>query len=224
MKLRAFCVALIAMTTLSSYQADAYKGLEANYKACMQGAGKVSNEKIVRACSRLIDKAVKKNELVGYFHALRATANTDKKQNCRDALIAAKLLKNPKIQKQIKQLTTANCQAVSTPAKTKCLSANSDLESIVGQVRIENFKDAAGRPNSAYILALNSATCLSSNDPDERVKRSRTIHIFASQNKLHTSIRRYVGKTVMVHGRASPAHTVHHRAPIIMDATMIEEH
>jgi len=217
-------VTTLVVLMITHLPAGAYDQLATDYKSCMQGAGKVSNKQIVRACTRLIDNSAKKNELVGYFHALRATANTDRKQNCQDARIAAKLLKNPKVQKQIKQLATTNCQSASAPARAKCLSANVDRELIEGLVRIENFKDAAGRPNSAYILALSSPTCLSSSDPDERVDRSRTIHIFASEDRVHASIKRFVGQSVQVRGRPSPAHTVHHRAPIIMDVSKIEDH
>jgi len=215
-------VLIIAVVT-AAFQAQAYEGLQADYKACTHGAGKIANAQIVRACTRLIDNATKKNELIGFFHALRAAANIDKRQNCQDARIAGRLLKKESVIQQVKRLAAANCGTASAPSSSACLAANTDSEKIVGRVRIDKFKTASGQSGSAYILDLPAATCLASNDPDERVKRSRTIHIFASQNKLHASIERFVGKAITVHGRASPAHTVHHRAPIIMDVAMIAE-
>ena len=95
----------IVMTTPS----QAYQGLEADYKTCTTGAGKVSNKNIVGSCSRLIKNAAKKNELVGYFHALRASANTDKRLNCQDAKAAFQLLSKPKLKKLARDMANANC-------------------------------------------------------------------------------------------------------------------
>ena len=73
-----------------------------------------------------------------------------------------------------------------------------------------------------YILDLPVASCLASKDPDERVERSGKIHIFASNDSIHKSIGRFVGKTVLVRGSPFPAHTAHHHAPIVMDIQEID--
>lgn len=214
-------VALLAFAAgLSPVQA--YNGMEADYQACTQGSGKVSNRRIVQACTRLIDNAARENELVGFFHALRASANTDRSQNCQDAKVAKRLLKGAKLQQQVTQLLNKNCQSAAVRQPAQCMQANADAQIAEGRVEIDRFKDAAGRAGSAYILALPVPTCLSSNDPDERVESTVRIHFFASEDVLHQSIGRFVGQTVLLRGRPSPAHTVHHRAPIIMDINAID--
>lgn len=94
---------------LASAPTQAYDGLKADYATCTTGAGKVSKELIVGACTRLIDNSAKKNELVGFFHALRASSNTNKKLNCQDAHAAFKLLNSNKLKKLARQLADANC-------------------------------------------------------------------------------------------------------------------
>jgi hypothetical protein len=89
--------------------AAAYEGLQADYATCAQGRGKVANNQIVAACTRLIENAAQENELVGYFHALRAIASTDRARNCNDARIALKLLKDPKLVAHVQNLQKANC-------------------------------------------------------------------------------------------------------------------
>ena len=95
---------------LSTLTAVAYEGLQADNDAtCAQGRGKVSNNRIVAACTRLIDNAAQKNELVGYFHALRAIASTDRARNCSDARMALQLLKAPQLAGHVRTLQKANC-------------------------------------------------------------------------------------------------------------------
>lgn len=101
------CFGLASVAAASS--SVAYNGMQADMAACMQGQGKVSKAVIVRGCSNLIDNAAKENEVVGYFYALRATANTDKRSNCRDARKALQLLKNPKLLQSVRMLEKNNC-------------------------------------------------------------------------------------------------------------------
>jgi hypothetical protein len=216
MKLMALSAVLVTVFT-HVLQAQAYDGMQADYRDCTKGAGKVSNARIVSACSRLIDNATQKNELVGYFYALRASASADQEQSCRDAKIAGSLLKGADLQKQVRRLRAASCRNVSTATTRECMNVNGDSETAEGRLSIGQFQDAAGRQQSAYILVLAVASCLASNDPDERVESSSKIHVFASEDRIHKSIQRFVGKSVLVRGRPSPAHTVHHHAPIIMD-------
>jgi len=221
MKLLPMSVVLVTVMT-SALQAQTYNGMQADYRVCTQGAGKIANARIVRACTRLIDNAATKNELVGFFHTLRASANTDRRQNCQDATIARRLLKGAKLQEQVRRLAATNCRAESAAPKRRCLKANTDGEIAEGRLSIGHFQDAAGRPQTAYILILAVASCLASDDPDERVERSGKIHIFGSDDRVHLSIRQFVGKVVMVRGRPLPAHTVHHRAPVLMEIREID--
>ena len=106
---RFLAVSACALLGLSTLTAVAYEGLQADYATCAQGRGKVSNNRIVAACTRLIDNAAQKNELVGYFHALRAIASTDRARNCSDARMALQLLKDPQLAGHVRTLQKANC-------------------------------------------------------------------------------------------------------------------
>jgi hypothetical protein len=91
-----------------------------------------------------------------------------------------------------------------------------------GRLTIANARDAAGRPERPYILRLPAATCLASADPDNRVKSTRTIHVYPANDKLAHEFKRFVGKTVLVRGRPFARHTAHHHAPIVMEVTEID--
>lgn len=87
--------AIFAITVCTVAPAGAYDGLDQDYATCTQGQGKVDADQVVQACTRLIDNSAKENELVGIFYAMRATASTDKKSNCRDARKILELVKDP---------------------------------------------------------------------------------------------------------------------------------
>lgn len=108
-KLQVCCLSLFISIACPITSAVAYDGLVVDYKTCTTGGGKVSNAKVVNACSRLIDNAKVKNETVGYFYALRAIANTDRALNCSDARTAAQLLNNPKLKEHTQTLIKTNC-------------------------------------------------------------------------------------------------------------------
>jgi hypothetical protein len=61
-------------------------------------------------------------------------------------------------------------------------------------------------------------------DPEFRVKSTRTIHVYSTDERISAEIKRFVGKTVLVRGRPFGAHTAHHHAPIVMDITEIDAH
>jgi len=65
------------------------------------------------------------------------------------------------------------------------------------------------------------AACLSAEDPEFRVERTRTIHIFSNDEKLRARIGRLVGKDVMVRGRPFRAHTARHHAPVVVEISGI---
>ena len=100
-----------------------------------------------------------------------------------------------------------------------------DAEQIVeGRLSIGRFRDAAGRPETAFIVRLPVPTCLSAKDPEFRVKSARTVHIYSSDAQIHAQIRGLVGKTVLVRGRPFNGHTSHHHAPIVMEVSEIDTH
>jgi hypothetical protein len=111
-----------------------------------------------------------------------------------------------------------------TPVAAACMSDASKTEIAEGKLAIASKRDAAGRPQKVYILTLPKPACLTAYDPDLNVKSTRTLHIFSSNEKVHTSIARLVGKTVLVRGSPFAAHTAHHHAPIVMDISEIDQH
>jgi Domain of unknown function (DUF4431) len=112
--------------------------------------------------------------------------------------------------------------AAPAAAADRCQQFDAPRQIAEGRLLIGHFKDAVDRPETAYILRLPVATCLSAEDPEFRVERTRTIHIFSSDEKVRALIGRFVGKDVMVRGRPFGAHTAHHHAPIVMDISEID--
>jgi len=95
-------------------------------------------------------------------------------------------------------------------------------EQAVGALGIGEFKDAADRPESAFILRLPELACLDAEDPDFRVKDAESIHVYGADEAVHARIEQLAGKGVVVRGRPFGAHTSHHHAPIVMEVTEIE--
>ena len=112
--------------------------------------------------------------------------------------------------------------ATNAVAAEPCMSSKSETETAVGRLSIGRATDAAGRPERPYILTLKAPVCLESDDPEDNVASSRTIHVFSTDDKIVKLIARFVGKSVSVRGRPFNAHTAHHHAPIVMDITKIE--
>ncbi len=101
--------ALGCLSALAAAPAIAYDGQQKDFATCTQGQGKVANADVVQACTHLIDNAAKQNELVGFFYAMRATANDDKASNCRDARKVLELTDDPTFVDGAKTLIKVNC-------------------------------------------------------------------------------------------------------------------
>jgi hypothetical protein len=112
---------------------------------------------------------------------------------------------------------------LATSAMAECLKANVEGQTAEGQLTTIRAQDPAGRPERPYILRLASISCLDADDPDEAVKSTRTIHVFAADEKLQQVLRKLVGKTVVLRGNPFAAHTAHHHAPIMMQVTEINQ-
>lgn len=110
---------------------------------------------------------------------------------------------------------------LATSAAAACLKSNVEGQAAQGQLTIGRAHDAAGHRESPYILRLASDACLDADDPDEAVKRARTIHVFPADEKLQPAFGRLVGNTVVVRGSPFIAHTAHHHAPIVMQVVEI---
>jgi hypothetical protein len=110
------------------------------------------------------------------------------------------------------------------PAAAACMNDQAKNEIAEGRLSIAAKRDAAGRPEKVYILTLPKPGCLTAYEADLNVKSARTIHIYSTNEQVHASIAKFVGKTVLVRGAPFAAHTAHHHAPIVMDISEIDRH
>jgi hypothetical protein len=107
-------------------------------------------------------------------------------------------------------------------AAAACLQANVDDQVAQGVLTIGRAQDAAGRPERPYILQLQGTACLDAKDAEDRIKSTRTIHVYPANEALEPTFRRLVGRTVVVRGNPFPQMTAHHHAPIVMQVTKID--
>jgi len=108
-----------------------------------------------------------------------------------------------------------------SPVSAACMKPDAK-EIAEGRLTTGKFKDAAGRPETAFILRLPLAACLDGADEDERVASTRTIHVYSTNTATQKFMRRLVGKSVLVRGSAFAQHTAHHHAPIVMEVLEID--
>jgi Domain of unknown function (DUF4431) len=111
---------------------------------------------------------------------------------------------------------------IASPAWSACLQAEHEAAA-EGWLKSERFRDAANRPEKAYILHLDDAVCLEGSDAADKVEHARIIHVFSSKSDLSKRLKRFVGKSVRVRGKPFGALTAHHHAPIVMDVNEISE-
>jgi len=119
-------------------------------------------------------------------------------------------------------LLCATAVLAAAPAWSACMQAEHETTA-EGWLKSERFKDAANRPESAYILHLDEAACLEGSDASDKVEHARIVHIFSTKKDVNKRIKRFVGKSVSVRGKPFGALTAHHHAPIVMDITSIAE-
>jgi hypothetical protein len=110
---------------------------------------------------------------------------------------------------------------LASPAVAECLKANVKGQVTEGRLAIGRARDAAGRPETPYILRLASNACLDADNRHDAVRRARTIHMFPADENMRRTFRLLVGKTVVVRGSPSIASTAHHHARIVMHVTEI---
>jgi hypothetical protein len=103
----------------------------------------------------------------------------------------------------------------------ECLKSNVEGQSTKGQLAIGRARDAAGRPETPYILRLASNACLDADNRGQAVRSARTIHMFPADENMRRTFRLLAGKTVVVRGSPSIAPTAHHHARIVMHVTEI---
>ena len=135
---------------------------------------------------------------------------------CVTRAVASMSTLNPRVVLSVASLLVATSAWAAGP----CLSDKSDSETVVGRLSVGKARDANGRPERPYILTLAADACLKATD-DDNVDKTRTIHIFSTQDGIRGQISKFVGKSIEVRGRPMVAHTAHHHAPIIMDISAI---
>jgi Domain of unknown function (DUF4431) len=113
-------------------------------------------------------------------------------------------------------------QVVQSAVPTSCMQAETPGEIAGGLLAQRSFKNAAGRSEFSYILTLPTPTCLKGSEESDNVSPTQTIQLYSSDDAIEDHIRRFVGKRVMVTGRAFGALTAHRHAPIVMDINDID--
>jgi Domain of unknown function (DUF4431) len=110
--------------------------------------------------------------------------------------------------------------AVTPSLAAECLTAGRE-GSARGYLVSRHFKDAAGRPESAYILELTEAACLKGSDVSDKVDHARAMHVYSTDKAMIKRIKRLIRKQVRVRGKPFGAITAHHHAPIVMELSDI---
>jgi hypothetical protein len=105
-------------------------------------------------------------------------------------------------------------------AQAQCMKAMGEARA-QGYLTVGRFHDAAGRPETAYILRLTRPVCLDGAEDNDARKGTRRIHIFSPDQRTARKIQRLVGRKVVVSGEPFGQHTAHHHAPIVMTITGI---
>lgn len=119
-------------------------------------------------------------------------------------------------------ITVAVLLGASQTVEAACMRDNTGGEIAEGRLSVGQFEDAAGRPETAYILTLPVPTCLSGSDEMGNVEAAETIHVFAFDDALLAQLKTFVGRDVQVRGTPFGAHTAHHHAPIVMEISEID--
>ncbi|MDH4982214.1 DUF4431 domain-containing protein [Hyphomicrobium sp. D-2] len=74
--------------------------------------------------------------------------------------------------------------------------------------------------DGAIILKLPKAVCLAGADEEDNVDATDEIHVAPIDEDMQQALTGLVGRDVQVRGTMIPAHTQHHKAPIVL---MLEE-
>ena len=109
-------------------------------------------------------------------------------------------------------------------AAAQCMQARSTGEFVEGMLTRHVFRDAAGRPERAFIVTLPVPECLQGDDETDNVASATTVHLVPVDDAVNKQIARFVGQTVLARGMVFGAITVHHHAPIVMTVEEIDVH
>lgn len=108
MKFQVFALCAAMFFISSTPQAMAYDTLVEDFSLCTNGDSS-QPEKIVSACTRLIENSQAENETTGTFYMMRAVSNTDRELNCRDSRKALTMITDLKLVTIIQDFIKTNC-------------------------------------------------------------------------------------------------------------------
>lgn len=109
---------------------------------------------------------------------------------------------------------------VQTPlvqAQAGCIEAGK--ENVVLRGKLEVTGKARDR---AILLRSASGICLTGPDEEDKVAPTWVLHVFGDSDEVHGRLSALIGKQVEVSGRLLPAHTAHHKAPIIVETAAVK--
>ena len=112
--------------------------------------------------------------------------------------------------------------AVPAVAQNQCMKSGGGPYTLEGQLGTGRFKDAAGRSETALILTLAKPVCMTGDEEEDRVKCSNKVHVFSGDENVHKRLQGLTGKQITVSGEPFGAHTAHHHAPIVFNATNVD--
>jgi len=121
--------------------------------------------------------------------------------------------------------------SVVSPARADCLDVN-DRAALVfrGQLSFHvfpgspNYEDVrkGDRAEPGFLLKLETPICVRGDDFIESDRSIGTLHVFSSDRNVDMNLKRLAGKQVVVNGaNAFGAHTMHHRAPLVVEAASV---
>lgn len=100
--------------------------------------------------------------------------------------------------------------AVAAPAWAQdnaCLPANEEGQAVEGRLTTRD---------GAIILKLSAPVCLQGSDEDDNVDATDEIHLAPMDEDMQQALTGLIGRDVQARGTMMPAHTQHHKAPIVL--------
>ncbi len=90
-------------------------------------------------------------------------------------------------------------------AHADCMKAMADMRA-EGRLTVGRFHDAAGRPETGYILQLAAPVCLDGAEDEDAVGGTRKLQLFSADDAIQRRIERSVGRNIVVVGQPFGAH------------------
>jgi hypothetical protein len=108
----------------------------------------------------------------------------------------------------------------SSAGAQSCYSMPADKTGEIQQGRLVQRAIGGKR---VYLLRVPTPVCLTARNSKDNVRGTKIIQVYSSNAAVNRSIVRFVGKDVQVTGRVVGALTRHHKAPIVMDLSDIDQ-